>query len=418
MLIRHRTNRSSAVRNTGTIEAADPRTLSGTVVNFRHSLLLVLLLHPPGLGFGQDDPGGEAGSTKVELLKPQYEFEKESVPAAFADESILREFSVARAVEYIEAGNRLWWKKQNCVSCHTSGVYGMTRPALSAYLGNPDPSRRHALVADLEKMKGTPVETLRKGIRPTQIAYLAGALAEWDKHVTGKLSRETDHALRMMLSLQSEDGSFHNSGCWPPLESSAYHGATVAAMAVQSAPGWLGSLHDCDLRAKVARTHEYLRTTPPPHDYGRLLLLWASTQVPCLIDDGRKQTLIDMVLRHQQTDGGWSIRSFATPETWGNGRRAKKLRGEPEFANPPSDGHQTGLALLVLRDAGVPASDKRIQAGVQWLMTNQRRSGRWWTRSLNTDKSHFITYTGTCYPLLALSKCGVLSKAVGKYAAR
>ena len=52
----------------------------------------------------------------------------------------------------------------------------------------------------------------------------------------------------------------------------------------------------------------------------------------------------------------------------------------------------TGLAVLVLREAGVPANDPRLQKGIQWLLANQRESGRWWTRSLNTDKAHYITY--------------------------
>jgi len=68
----------------------------------------------------------------------------------------------------------------------------------------------------------------------------------------------------------------------------------------------------------------------------------------------------------------------------------------------------TGLAVIVLRDAGIPADDKRIQAAVHWLKTNQRESGRWWTRSLNTDTYHFITFSSTGYSLLALAKCGEL----------
>ena len=74
----------------------------------------------------------------------------------------------------------------------------------------------------------------------------------------------------------------------------------------------------------------------------------------------------------------------------------------------------TGLAVLVLREAGVPANDPRLQKGIQWLLANQRESGRWWTRSLNTDKAHYITYSGTAYPLLALMKCGVLLKKSAK----
>ncbi len=357
-------------------------------------------------GIAQDKPKAQ------KALKPQYDFEKESIPGATADEPVLKEFSAAKAADYIETGNKLWWKKRNCIACHTSGVYGVMRPSLSAYLGKPDPALRKHLVADLAKTKKEKIERLRSGLRPTQVAYLAGALAEWDKHVTDKLSPETDEALRLMLSLQSDNGAFNNIGCWPPFESSAYHGTTVAAMALEAAPGWLAGLKDSDLMARVAKTHNYLKTTKPPHDYGKLLLLWTSTRVPGLVDAGQKQALVDMLLGHQQADGGWSIRTFATPETWGDGSRAKKLKSEPEFKNPPSDGHQTGLVLLVLRDAGIAASDKRVQRGVKWLLKNQRQSGRWWTRSLNTDSYHFITFSGSCYPLLALGKCGVLPTKV------
>ena len=58
--------------------------------------------------------------------------------------------------------------------------------------------------------------------------------------------------------------------------------------------------------------------------------------------------------------------------------------------------------------AGVPATDPRIQRGVAWLLANQRASGRWYTRSLNRDGWQFIPYSGTVYPLLALSLCNAL----------
>lgn len=119
--------------------------------------------------------------------------------------------------------------------------------------------------------------------------------------------------------------------------------------------------------------------------------------------------LITMILSHQQADGGWSIRTFAMPEEWGKGNRAQKLREEPEFLNPPSDGHMTGLAIIALRKAGILGSDPRIRRGVTWLLANQRASGRWYTRSLNRDGWQFITYSGTAYPLLALSMCDALA---------
>ncbi len=92
------------------------------------------------------------------------------------------------------------------------------------------------------------------------------------------------------------------------------------------------------------------------------------------------------------------------------------MKAEPDLANPPSDGHQTGLAVVVLREAGIPASDPRIQKAVTWIKSNQRASGRWWTKSLNTDSWHFITYSGTAFPVLALSLCDALpvEAAAGK----
>ena len=180
----------------------------------------------------------------------------------------------------------------------------------------------------------------------------------------------------------------------------------MAALAVSTAPGWRDEVQDEQTGAQVERLIEYLRTTELPHDYARVLLLWAATRMPDLIDESRQSELIDTVWKHQRADGGWSMRTFAEPEQWGQGNRTKRLLRESDRADPPSDGHMTGLAILVLRDAGIPSEDKRIQQGVAWLLANQRDSGRWWARSLNTNTFHYITFSSTAYALSALAKCG------------
>jgi squalene-hopene/tetraprenyl-beta-curcumene cyclase len=251
---------------------------------------------------------------------------------------------------------------------------------------------------------------MRPELDSTQAVYVAAGLAIWDANVTHRLSPETSEALDLMFKLQRTDGDWTISDDNnPPLESSRYQLATVAARAVGNAPGWLARQRGTPVEAKVNLLESYLRSDHKRQgDYDRTDLLWAATEFPGLLDAGQMTTLVDMISKHQKPDGGWSIRSFAAPEEWGKGNRAPRLRAEPDLADPPSDGHMTGLAIIALRKAGIPASDPRIQRGISWILTNQRASGRWWTRSLNTDNWQFISYSSTVYPLLALAMCDAL----------
>jgi squalene-hopene/tetraprenyl-beta-curcumene cyclase len=338
---------------------------------------------------------------------PQYASAGISIPAATVDEPLREKLSVQAALQYLEQGSLAWARERKCVACHTTGTYMQIRPALSPVLGKPAEAMREFFVQELEECYQMGSEQLKSGIRPTQVAYIAQGLAEWDAHLTNTLSDETRSALSLMLQLQSEDGSWGNTDCWPPFESSSYQGATIAALALATAPGYLAEVSE-QQSAVVEKLKQYLKTQQPPHDYARTLLLWSASRLPGLMTDQDKQQTIEMLWSHQRRDGGWSIRTFSTPENWGGGNRAQKLRSEPDFKDPPSDGHQTGLVVFVCREAGIPAADERIQRAVKWLKSNQRRSGRWWTRSLNTDKFHFITYSGTFYPLLALHRCDAL----------
>ncbi len=354
---------------------------------------------------------GPADARSEDPPRPQYEADGIHVPAAAAHEAKRSEVSVRLAAEYLEKGALAWNAKRKCVTCHTNGTYMAVRPALTSQLGPPTDDVRGFFVKVLGQKLATGRDKLLKGTGPGEIIYLAAGLAEWDAHVTKRLSPETDQALRLMFDIQLDSGTWGTLDCWPPYESDAYHEATVAAMAAATAPNWRAGLKDDKTIAAVGRLKKYLQTEKPPHDYGRTLLLWAATRMPDLIRGETKQELIAMLWKHQRRDGGWSIRTFAAPEAWGNGGRAGKLRSEPELAAPPSDGHQTGLAIMVLREAGVDAKDARIRRGVEWLLANQRESGRWWTRSLNTDTYHFITYSGTAFPLRALALCNAFPES-------
>jgi squalene-hopene/tetraprenyl-beta-curcumene cyclase len=340
--------------------------------------------------------------------KYQYHSGEIAIPQATADESHNEVASTAAAATYLDNGALAWIRQRKCISCHTSGTYLVVRSQLSTPLGPPS-KEVHAFFRDtLRGFQAGTRESLQKGTVAEQLIYTAAGLAEWDAKVGKRLSQETDTALRLMLSTQLDSGTWTAADCWPPLESSAYQAATIAARALAIAPGWLAGVHDERLLGAVRRLKAYLRSDSAQNDYDRVSLLWTASAMTDLLSPDEQRKYMDIIFKYQRPDGGWSLRSFSAPEAWGAGNRATRLRAEPDFGSPASDGHMTGLALIALRGAGIPASDERIRRGVAWLLTNQRKSGRWWTRSLNTDEWHFITYSGTAYPLLALSLCNAL----------
>ncbi|QDU78560.1 hypothetical protein Pla110_02640 [Polystyrenella longa] len=352
-----------------------------------------------------------ASAAEEEEKVPQYEFEGITIPPASADEPIRKEFSLEKAAGYLDQGATAWTNSHGCVSCHTTGSYMVLRPSLSELLGKPKTEMRDFFVSELADYKQMSRKELRIGANAATVVYLAAGLAEWDKHVTGELSPETDEALRFMFEIEEENGTWTSADCWPPLESSPYQIASVATIATATAPGWLESVKDdSELQTRITKLKSYMSGTEPPHDYGRVLLLWSSARYPGLLEEAKQKELIELLLSHQNDDGGWSVRSFSQPEKWGKGNRAERLNAETDEQRSASDGHQSGLALLVLQEAGVPASDPRVQKGLNWLLTNQRESGRWWTRSLNTDEWHYVTFSGSLYPLTALIKYGAVDQ--------
>jgi squalene-hopene/tetraprenyl-beta-curcumene cyclase len=124
--------------------------------------------------------------------------------------------------------------------------------------------------------------------------------------------------------------------------------------------------------------------------------MWAALKVDGFMSDKIRKSTITELLALQKPDGGWSL------PTLGDWTGRDEL---PNDRTAPSDGYATGLVIYILRQAGVPASSGPIQKGVAWLKSNQRESGRWFTRSVNTDRYHFITHAGTAFAVLALKAC-------------
>jgi len=339
--------------------------------------------------------------------RPQYETGEIKIAAATAEEPIRKTLSISAARDYLAKGSQAWTEERKCVSCHTNGTFMQLAPSFRTLFSNQIESHREFFLSESAYLKKTATpQSLKEGLQPTQLAYIANGLATYDA-AKKKLTVETKETLDLMLTAQSEDGSYNNLECWPPFESSSYHGANIAAMALAIAPNYLEQVTN-EQQKQIDALKRYLQTTKPPHDYARMLLLWTATKWKGLIKEQIQQDTIKMIIAHQQDDGGWSMRTFAAPEKWGNGVRKELISSEVQQEGTPSDGHQTGLAIMLLRESGVPTDHPAVQRGIKWIKTNQRESGRWWTRSLNGDGQQYITYSGTFYPLRALQLCGEL----------
>lgn len=339
------------------------------------------------------------------------------MPAASADEAKVAAFgpeSVRAARRYLEDGALAWVREKSCINCHTTGPYLSERPALSLLLGPPNPE----VLADFADSipEGPAKEVEKNGHR-----YVAGSwtaiwcalgLAEWDRHVTGKTSPDTDLALRQMMSRQSPDGSFVSYGeVEIPHITTDFELSLQAARTLTAAPGWLSSLEPGETRERVERLKSWLRQAPPKNDFDRILRLQLGHYFPDLVTAVERENALALLASKQHEDGGWSTRDFSEVADWHfemSDTVVKLLASLPDASDPQSDPYLTALAIVLMRQSGVSTDDSRIRRGLDWLKREQRVSGRWWMHSLYRGNYHYITYIATAQALKALALCDEL----------
>ena len=314
--------------------------------------------------------------------------EKRSRPSQ--GEPMAPALSLKTAADHLDRMAVGWTRQHHCGSCHSNYPFLMARPALKEFDSPASGEVRTFLETRVAHWDDADAEA--KPRWDAEVVSTAEAMAVNDAKTTGVLHPLTRKALERMWTLQKPDGGWEWLKCgWPPLEHDDYYGAIVAARAVGHAPE--GYAAGESARKGIEQLRSYFRKTPAPDMHHRIMLLWASTRLDGLMDSEQKEAALRAVRALQRGDGGWCLPSLGT---W------KRRDGKPNDPASPSDGYATGLVVFVLQEAGVPAADPAIQRGLAWLKANQRASGRWFTRSLNDDKDHYIADAGTCYAVLAL----------------
>ena len=354
--------------------------------------------------------------------KPVFQYDSGSIkiPVPTADEPKIKTFgpeSIRSAAQYLDDGAHAWTREKTCIACHTTGAYMEERPSLSAFLGQPSEEVHTDFIKGIPDKPSEPKTSgsITYYPRADRAVWRTVGLAEWDKHVTSKLTEATIRSLADMLAQQSSHGGYLVTGSVEiPYVTTDFELTLHALRAIVAAPGWLAGLQDKELLPRVEKLKTFLRDAAPRNDYERVLLLRLASLMPKLVTAQRHQESLALLWSKQLPDGSWSTRSFSPTGEWSPHMTDKVIHfidSQPDAASPGGDPYMTGLAITLLREDGIPSTDPRNARGIARLKANQRASGRWWMQSLYSGNYQFSTYIGTCQALKALAACGELPAA-------
>ena len=309
-----------------------------------------------------------------------------------ADEPIADVFSAENAARYLDASSLHWQKSHNCVACHGNLGYMFARPALSSVLKDSGEVRGLYEEYVTKRWKEQPPRDAQ------EIVVVASGLTFNDLQTTGHLKPVTRQALRVMWEFQRDDGgwTWHKDG-YPPTESDEHYGVTLATLITGIAPDQYVETEEA--RRGLEKIRIFLKKNPPLSLHHRAMIAWTSCYISDLMHDQERAKTLDELLTLQRPDGGWS-----TPGLLADWKDLKRLDGKPHDTKT-SDAYATGFAIIVARELGVSSDDPRLRRGIDWLLRNQRVSGKWFCRSPAKDSRHYFSNFGSAFAILALQSC-------------
>jgi squalene-hopene/tetraprenyl-beta-curcumene cyclase len=304
-----------------------------------------------------------------------------------------------------------------CISCHTTLPFAIARPALRGLLGESGPGAAEAKILENlltrargyremepfypDQTRGIPKTSESRAIEAVMNALV---LTTRDRS-SGSLSADSKTALANMWALQMKTGPQNGAWTWlnfgyEPWESpnSAYFGASMAALAVGTAPEGYVSGSEIQENLKNLRAY-FQREFDKQSELNKLMALWASEKVPGLITPEQRASLVDQTFAMQTAEGGWSTAAIGSYK-----------RQDGSAADTADDGYATALATLALQCGGIPPGDARLRKGLEWLRRHQDpATGQWTAASPNkqrdpkTEPAKFMSDAATAMAVLSLT---------------
>ncbi len=316
------------------------------------------------------------------------------LPRAVPDEPRLPRYDERKAVAFVDRYALEWTERNGCGTCHTNVPALMMRPLIRSAPGEEVTARIRSRLIEFSNEKRAKPDAFTVAFMVPGISALAINDAESGRPLDPQVIALLDY----QYAHQSKDGGWDypdHEALVPFLERDRGYMATLAALAAGFIPDYFA--HHPESRAGLETLKAYLRQHVSKKLHGQIVLLWASVRLNGLMTPQQQADIESRLLSLQNADGGWTLAALGT---W------PRYDGEPNDPQGPSDGYATGLAALVLCERGWSSGSPEIKKALHWIDTNQRRSGRWYTRSLYAERfRNYLSNMATAYDVMAMRRC-------------
>lgn len=311
-----------------------------------------------------------------------------------ADEPVRASFSLEAAAGYLD--RRAHLSENHCYACHSTFTYLPARSLIDPLA--PEVMRTRVMLERLlTKLHDPEQAPTVKTQHVSRVRLLAAVeLARHDAATTGRLDPVTRRGLDHLWERQNAAGGID----WihvreAPQAIDDWWPAAMIALGVAAAPEDYASTEAA--KAGLEKLRGWFRSQTAKTRHERALTLLADSAIGGILDEAPRARCIGSIRSGQRGDGGWGMADLAP---W---RRKDKKPLDPAR----SDGYATALCVYALARSGIDPADPGLRKGIDWLKTNQRETGGWFTQSpFARDK--LASNTGTSFAIQALAAGGEL----------